>query len=410
MFLLSLSLKHFVKQGTLKVVDCRGTEHVFTGSKTGPEVTIRFHNKLTPWKVAIAPDVYLGEAYMDGTLTVDDGRLYDFIDLATRNIGLAFGHKVYDFIGGIRRAFLWLSRHIPIYKSKSNVAHHYDLSDELYELFLDDNRQYSCAYFEHPDQDLETAQLRKMSHIAAKLCIEKEQKILDIGCGWGGLGIFLAKTCDAEVKGITLSEEQLAYANARSTKEGMAKHARFYLEDYRQIKEKFDRIVSVGMFEHVGRSHYGEFFKIISKLLQDDGVALLHTIGRAQGPNATNPWLKKHIFPGGYMPALSEVTAAIEKAGLYITDVEILRLHYAETAKAWRQRFAKNRDKAKEIYDERFCRMWEFYLASAEGGFRNGGLVVFQIQMAKKQDAVPLTRSYIDNWKAKTLPHSDVAS
>jgi cyclopropane-fatty-acyl-phospholipid synthase len=293
----------------------------------------------------------------------------------------------------------WLARRIhqynPIGKAQANVAHHYDLSDTLYDLFLDADRQYSCAYFIRPDDTLERAQAQKKRHIAAKLLLRPGQKILDIGCGWGGLALYLAKIADAEVTGVTLSKEQHQVARRRAAEAGLAGRVDFKLLDYRLESGRFDRIVSVGMFEHVGVGHYDEFFGALRQLLADDGVALLHTIGRADGPGETNTWIRKYIFPGGYSPALSEVLPAIERAGLYVTDVEVLRLHYAETLRHWRQRVLANRERIVALYDERFLRMWEFYLAGSEVTFRHAGHVVFQIQLAKRVDAVPLTRDYI---------------
>jgi cyclopropane-fatty-acyl-phospholipid synthase len=283
----------------------------------------------------------------------------------------------------------------PVGKAKSNVAHHYDLSGSLYDLFLDRDRQYSCAYFESDDGSLEDAQLAKKRHLAAKLDIKPGMKVLDIGSGWGGLGLYIAEICGAEVTGVTLSEEQHKLSNDRALQRGVSDRVKFLLKDYRHLDQKFDRIVSVGMFEHVGVGHFKEFFTKVNGLLKDDGVAVLHSINRSDGPGATSAWIKKYIFPGGYIPALSEVLPHIEKAGLYVTDVEILRLHYAKTLREWYLRFADHRDRAKELYDERFCRMWEFYLAASECAFRFAGMNNFQIQFVKNQHSLPLTRNYI---------------
>ncbi len=280
-------------------------------------------------------------------------------------------------------------------KAKANVAHHYDLSGALYDLFLDRDRQYSCAYFETPTASLEDAQLAKKRHLAAKLQIKPGMKVLDIGSGWGGLGLYLAETCGAEVVGVTLSEEQHKLSNERARQRGVADRVQFRLLDYRQLNERFDRIVSVGMFEHVGVGHYKEFFAKCRALLKDDGVAVLHSINRSDGPGATSAWIKKYIFPGGYAPALSEVVPHIERQGLYVTDIEILRLHYAQTLREWRRRFADHRERALAIYDERFCRMWEFYLAGSEAPSAIGGMNNFQIQFSRSQHALPLTRDYM---------------
>jgi cyclopropane-fatty-acyl-phospholipid synthase len=285
-------------------------------------------------------------------------------------------------------------------RSRRNVAHHYDLSGKLYDLFLDKDRQYSCAYFTNNNKTLDEAQHDKKRHLAAKLLLTKPGlKVLDIGSGWGGLGLYLARVCQADVTGVTLSAEQLKVSNDRAKAEGLAERARFHLRDYREEQGRYDRIVSVGMFEHVGAGNYRAFFRKMKELLKDDGVAVLHSIGRMSPPGSTNPWLRKYIFPGGYTPALSETFAAIEQEGLWITDVEILRLHYADTLKEWRRRFQENRAEVARLYDERFCRMWEFYLAGCEVAFRRMDQMVFQIQIAKRQDAVPLTRDYMLDWE-----------
>ena len=336
---------------------------------------------------------------MDGTLTVEDGEIYDFLALSLSNMGWGNGHWLQDLLIKAQLLVRRLQQYNPAPVAKRNVAHHYDLSGALYDLFLDNDRQYSCAYFMAPDDSLERAQEQKKRHIAAKLLLKPGNRVLDIGSGWGGLALYLADTGGVEVDGITLSEEQLDVARRRATEADLAERARFHLRDYREIDGSYDRIVSVGMFEHVGVTHYSAFFAKLRELLKDDGVALLHTIGRAEGPGTTNRWLTKYIFPGGYNPALSEVMAAIEHAGLYVTDIEVLRLHYAETLKEWRRRFAVNRDRAAELYDERFCRMWEFYLAACEAVFRYAGHVVFQIQIAKQPDAVPITRDYITDYE-----------
>ncbi|MFY9687234.1 MAG: cyclopropane-fatty-acyl-phospholipid synthase family protein, partial [Pseudolabrys sp.] len=341
------------------------------------------------------PELALGELYMDGRLVVTQGSIYDLIVLLACNIWSDSAPGIARAYSKVRMALRPLHQRNTARRAKRNVAHHYDLDGRLYQLFLDPDMQYSCAYFEHPGQRLEEAQLAKKRHIAAKLLIEPGQRVLDIGSGWGGLALYLAARCGAQVTGITLSEAQLEYARRRAKNYGLTALVNFLGQDYRVIAGSFDRIVSVGMFEHVGISYYDAFFARATELLAKDGVMLLHTIGRADGPSSTNPWIGKYIFPGGHTPALSEVLPAIERTGLIVTDVEILRLHYAETLKAWRERFFVRRDEAKALYNERFCRMWEFYLAMVECGFRHGGLTVFQIQLAKRLDAVPFTRDYI---------------
>jgi cyclopropane-fatty-acyl-phospholipid synthase len=349
---------------------------------------------------------------MDGALVVEDGDIYEFLNLCFSNLGWSNGHGLRRVRASLRRRVRRVAQHNPIPVARANVAHHYDLSDTLYELFLDADRQYSCAYFMAPNDTLERAQEQKKRHIAAKLLLRSGQRILDIGSGWGGLAFYLAQVPDVGVTGVTLSTEQRAYAQRRAAEIGVSDRARFLLKDYRQEEGRYDRIVSVGMFEHVGSAHYREYFEKVRDLLEDDGVALIHTIGRADGPGAANAWINKYIFPGGYVPALSEILPAIERAGLYVTDVEVLRLHYAETLKAWRQRFSANRDRVAAIYDERFCRMWEFYLAGCEAAFRHAGLVNFQIQVAKRVDTVPLTRDYIVEWErahAEDIPKVKLA-
>jgi cyclopropane-fatty-acyl-phospholipid synthase len=326
---------------------------------------------------------------------VTRGSIYDVAALAMRNLALQPPIKLLRMREHVRMALRKLHQRNDQARSRHNVAHHYDLNGRLYELFLDSDRQYSCAYFEYPGQSLEAAQLSKKRHIAAKLMVDPGHRVLDIGSGWGGLALYLGERCGAQVTGITLSEEQLGSACARAQRQGLTGQVEFRLQDYRSIEDRFNRIVSVGMFEHVGVGYYDAFFSKVSELLTDDGVMLLHSIGSMDGPCVNNPWVTKYIFPGGYTPALSEVLPAIERAGLIVTDIEILRLHYAETLREWRERFLARRGEAKVLYDERFCRMWEFYLAGCEAGFRYGGLMVFQIQIAKRLDAVPLTRDYI---------------
>ncbi len=337
---------------------------------------------------------------MDGRLVVEKGTIYDLLLIATRNLALQPQPLLLKLRSNFHKALRSVHRRNSERRAKRNVAHHYDLDGCLYDLFLDADRQYSCAYFEHPDQNIDEAQLAKKRHIAAKLLIAPGHRVLDIGSGWGGLALYLAQQCGAQVTGVTLSEEQLDIARKRAGQKGLASAVDFRLRDYRAIQGQFDRIVSVGMFEHVGVNYYDAFFSKAADLLADDGVMLLHSIGSIDGPTVTNPWVAKYIFPGGYLPALSEVLPAIERAGLIVTDIEILRLHYALTLKAWRERFVSRRAEAVAIYDERFCRMWEFYLAGFEAAFRHGGLMVFQIQLAKRLDAVPLTRDYIAHREA----------
>jgi cyclopropane-fatty-acyl-phospholipid synthase len=340
----------------------------------------------------VDPELKLGEAYMDGTFVVETGTIADFLDLT---LSSDYSTHLSRILGRLRYLWRRLEQFNPKRRARRNVHHHYDLDGRLYSLFLDSDRQYSCGYFEKPEMSLDDAQLAKRRHIAAKLLLDRQLRVLDIGCGWGGLGLYLAETCGADVTGITLSEEQYAAARQRAAERNLTERIDFRLADYREVDERFDRIVSVGMFEHVGVGYYDTFFRKCAELLVDDGVILLHAIGRSEGPSVTNPWIAKYIFPGGYIPALSEVLPAIERAGLLVTDIEVLRLHYAETLKAWRQRFLAHRDDAERIYDARFLRMWEFYLAASEMAFRRQNMMVFQIQLTKRQGVVPITRDYI---------------
>ena len=398
--LLDRVLRRIVKTGDLHVTDWHNTVSRF-GDGRNPKVHIKLASSSAARKMAMDPDRWLGELYMNGDLSMVEGKIYDFLSLALLNIGTDKYHPLHSVLNAARMAMRRIDQYNPVGKAKENVAHHYDLSGQIYDLFLDRDRQYSCAYFENDEATLEEAQLAKKRHIAAKLGIKPGMKVLDIGSGWGGLGLYLAEVCGADVTGVTLSEEQHTLSNERANQRGLKDHARFLLKDYRELEGPFDRIVSVGMFEHVGVGHFPEFFSKVSTLLKPDGTALLHSINRSDGPGATSAWIKKYIFPGGYIPALSEVVPHLERHGLYITDVEILRLHYAKTLREWASRFAANRDRAKEIYDERFCRMWEFYLAASECAFRYSGMNNFQIQFGKDQNVMPLTRDYIAGEEAR---------
>jgi cyclopropane-fatty-acyl-phospholipid synthase len=395
--LLAKVLSRVIREGQLTIINNAGERHVVEGAGEGRAVTMRVHDRRTEWRLVLRPRLALGEAYMDGKVTVEDGNVYALLDLLGRNMAAVDSTTMMRWSYGLQRALRAIQHYNPIGKAQKNVAHHYDLSDELYDSFLDGDRQYSCAYFHSHDESLEQAQLNKKRHIATKLLIRPGQRVLDIGSGWGGMGLFLAREHGVDVTGVTLSKQQHNVSSRRALEDGLADRVRFKLIDYREEPGQYDRIVSVGMFEHVGSAHYVEFFTKVKALLKDDGVLLLHSIGRMEPPGGTNTWLRKYIFPGGYTPALSEVLAAIEKVGLYVTDVEILRLHYAETLRHWRQRFQANRDKVRAMagYDERFCRMWEFYLAGCEVAFRYMNQMVFQMQITRDQHAVPLTRDYI---------------
>lgn len=384
-------LRKVVREGDL-TVRLPGGSSFRLGDGAGPPLRVAITSRLWVLRLAMNPEVALGEAYMEGGLVLEAGGIGDLVEL----IGQNSRHRPIKRIGTLAR--WWRDRRLQANAraaARRNVAHHYDLSLDLYRRFLDEDLQYSCAYFSTPGMPLEEAQRAKKRHLAAKLLIEPGMSVLDIGCGWGGLALTLAQETGAAVDGVTLSTEQLATAQDRAEANGLTGRARFSLTDYRDVAGPYDRIVSVGMFEHVGRPNYQTYFDQVARLLKDDGVAVIHSIGRVEGPNFTQPWVAKYIFPGGYIPALSEVLPAVERAGLIVTDVEILRLHYAETLKAWRDRFAARRAEIAELYDERFCRMWELYLALSELAFRWRGHMVFQLQLAKRIDAVPLTRDYI---------------
>jgi len=392
--LLKTLLQHIVRHGNL-VVTMPGGEVCVFGDGTGKRAGFAVADAGTALQLFIDPDLHFGEAYMDGAVTVTNGTIHDVLAVLFDNAAKVSAPLSLDLPYAIRRRIKRLQQANPIGRARENVAHHYDLSGALYDLFLDKDRQYSCAYYEQHGQGLEAAQLAKKRHLAAKLMIEPGMKVLDIGSGWGGLGLYLAETCGAQVTGVTLSAEQFKLSNQRARERGLDEQVQFLLKDYRELEGEFDRIVSVGMFEHVGIRHYGEMFAKVRELLHKDGVFVLHSIGRAGGPGATSAWIQRYIFPGGYAPALSEVMPEVERAGLYTTDVEILRLHYARTLAEWRKRFAARRDEAVALYDERFARMWEFYLSSSELSFRHFGLNNFQLQATRHQEALPLTRDYI---------------
>ena len=395
--LLFIFLRRFVRRGSLTVTTARGRIGTF-GDRTGHPVAVRFNNASAQRAVLFDPELKLGEAYMDGTLIVERGSIADVLALLLSQERL--GPRNWAVPRVLRYLFRRLQQFNLRSRSRINVAHHYDLDGRLYSLFLDGDQQYSCAYFERPNQSLDDAQLAKKRHLAAKLRIAPGAKVLDIGCGWGGLALYLAEIAGAHITGITLSWEQHQRAQNRAQERGR-RDVEFKLLDYRDLDGRFDRIVSVGMFEHVGVGFYDVFFNQCAKCLAEDGIALLHTIGRYRPPGITNPWIAKYIFPGGYIPALSEVLRAIERAGLIVTDVEILQLHYAETLKAWRERFLAHRDEVVRLYDQRFVRMWEFYLACSEMAFRLGEMVVFQIQMAKQKGVTPPIRDYIAREEAR---------
>ncbi|MEW6767487.1 MAG: cyclopropane-fatty-acyl-phospholipid synthase family protein [Pseudomonadota bacterium] len=403
--LLRFFLSQFIRKGSVTFTTSTGTQFI-CGDGTGEPVSARFCSRASELHLLLDPELAFGEIYTNGSFVMERGSIADLL-------AIAMGQP--DMLPRWGRLLWWvryLGRHLQQFNSqfraKRNVARHYDLDGRLYRLFLDSDMQYSCAYFETPDTSLDDAQLAKKRHIAAKLLVKPDHRVLDIGCGWGGLGLYLAGVAGAQVTGVTLSKEQLGVANARAGEMGLSARATFLMQDYRTVPGPFDRIVSVGMFEHVGVDFYDAYFSHCAEVLADNGVMVLHAIGRSEGPGITNPWIAKYIFPGGYIPALSEVLPAIERAGLLVDDVEILRLHYAKTLKAWRERFLARREEAAKLYDEHFVRMWEFYLACSEMSFRYQNMMVFQFQLSKKQNVVPITRDYLGREEARL--RSDEAS
>lgn len=394
MRLLDRMLNAFVQCGTLTVIDPDGHRRVFKGSP-GPAVTLRITDPRLYRTLYFNPELKAGEAYMDGTLVVEEGSIRDLLMLFALNRDHLRSQPLQQALRRLAKRLRNFTRRNSIRRARANVAHHYDLSNDLYRLFLDEDLNYSCAYFRNAADTLEEAQRNKQRHIAAKLMLQPGQRILDIGCGWGGMAMYLAESADVEVLGVTLSKDQHALATERARARGLDRQVRFELRDYRTVTGQFDRIVSIGMFEHVGATQHHEFFAKLAQLLTDDGVALLHTIGRMGGPGGISPWFQKYIFPGAHVPAVSEATAAAEKARLWITDLEVLRRHYAETLAAWEARFQKHRHTVAQMFDERFCRMWEYYLIAGEFGFRYGKQMVMQMQLAKRAGTVPITRDYM---------------
>lgn len=399
MRLLNAMMSRFIRTGTLRIIDAGGGEHIHRGTDS-PTVTVRLSDPKLHKSLALNPELKAGEAYMDGTLVVEEGSIRDLLMIFALNRSNLRGQPLQKSLRRIYKRLRGFQQHNVIGKAQANVAHHYDLSNDLYRLFLDEDLHYSCAYFANDGDTLEVAQQNKLRHIAAKLDLKPGQKVLDIGSGWGGMALYLAAHADVEVVGVTLSKEQQALATERARERGLQDRVRFDLIDYRDVTDRFDRIVSIGMFEHVGVSHFPEYFSKIRQLLTDDGVALVHSIGRAGGPGSTAAWVRKYIFPGAYAPALSETIAVAEQSGLWVTDLEILRRHYAETLLAWDNRFQARRGEVAAMFDERFCRMWEFYLIVCEMGFRYGKQMVFQVQLTKTIDALPITRDYMQQAEA----------
>jgi len=384
------------------VIDAEGKTHTFGGTP-GPEVTMRLTDPKLYKSLFFNPELAAGEAYMDGRMSFENSTLRDFLTLFSVNRLKLGSYPLQKVLRKVSRGLKRFQQANPVGKAQQNVAHHYDIGNDFYRLFLDKGMQYSCAYFASDADTLEDAQQNKLRLIASKLNLKPGQRVLDIGSGWGDMALYLARMENVSVLGVTLSKEQCTLSNEKAKRLGIADRVRFELQDYRKVRETFDRIVSVGMFEHVGVHHYGEFFAKVNDLLTDDGVMLLHSIGHMSPPGTASPWLRKYIFPGAYSPALSEVFTAVEQNSLWVTDLEFLRVHYAKTLAQWEKRFQANRAEVARMYDERFCRMWEFYLISAEMMFRTGSQLVFHMQLAKKRDAAPIVRDYITDTQRQYL-------
>ena len=388
-------LNNLIKDDGFLLIDANKNKHLIGKPKKENPLTLKILDKSLHTKLLLLPDLYFGEAYTNGSVVIENGTLTEFLDIALKNIGRGETNSFNAIINKLRGTYRFFTNFNLKKKSKSNVAHHYDISEKLYDLFLDEKRQYSCAYFKNDNDTLEEAQNNKIDHIIKKLNLKPNQKVLDIGSGWGTLAIEIAKKSKCEVLGVTLSENQYEYSVQKAKSEGLENQVHFRLTDYRDLNEKFDRVVSVGMFEHVGRKFYGTYFNAISKLLNEDGVALIHTIASVNPPRDPHPWITKYIFPGGYTPSLSEVAKPIEKSGLMLSDLEVWRMHYSHTLKNWKERFLNKKEQVLEMFDEKFLRMWEFYLAGCEMAFKWGDQVVFQMQLIKKHTSVPNTRDYI---------------
>ena len=388
-------LNSLFKHDGFELVDSNSKKYVIGKPSKEKPISLKLLDQKLMQKLLLYPDLYFGEAYMDGSLVIENGNITEFLDLAFKNIGRGNINSYGAVIKKLRGTYRYLTSFNKIAKSKENVAHHYDISEKLYDLFLDENRQYSCAYFKNENDTLEQAQNNKIHHIIKKLNIQPNQKVLDIGSGWGTLALAIAKETQASVTGITLSENQFQYSKNKAKEMNLSNKVDFKLIDYRQLNEKFDRVVSVGMFEHVGRKFYRTYFNKVFKLLNERGIALIHTIGSSMPPRDPQPWIQKYIFPGGYTPSLSEVANPIENSGLIVSDIEVLRMHYAHTLRNWKERFLSKKDIVLDMFDEKFFRMWEFYLASCEMAFKWGDQVVFQLQLSKDNTSVPNTRDYI---------------
>ena len=388
-------LEKLVKDDGFVLEDANKKQHIIGKPLKNPPIKLKLLDNSLHYKLLLLPDLYFGEAYANGSAVIENGTLTEFLEIAMKNIGRGPTSNYATVIKKLMGIYSYITNFNFVGKSKSNVAHHYDISEKLYDLFLDENRQYSCAYFKNDNETIEQAQKNKMNHIIKKLHLKPNLKVLDIGSGWGTLALEIAKQSKCEVLGITLSENQLEYSRNKAKELNLENQVRFELVDYRKLNEKFDRVVSVGMLEHVGKKFYNKYFNSVSKFLNEDGVALIHTIGSVMTPRDPHPWISKYIFPGGYTPSLSELAKPIEKSNLIIADMEVLRMHYAHTLRNWKSRFLGKKEEVLKMFDERFFRMWEFYLAGCEMAFKWGDQVVFQFQLSKKLLSTPNTRDYI---------------
>ena len=388
-------LEKLVKDDGFVLEDANKKQHIIGKPLKNPPIKLKLLDKSLHYKLLLLPDLYFGEAYANGSAVIENGTLTEFLEIAMENIGRGPASNYATVIKKLMGIYSYITNFNFVGKSKSNVAHHYDISEKLYDLFLDENRQYSCAYFKNDNETIEQAQKNKMNHIIKKLHLKPNLKVLDIGSGWGTLALEIAKQSKCEVLGITLSENQLEFSRNKAKELNLENQVRFELVDYRKLNEKFDRVVSVGMLEHVGKKFYNKYFNSVSKFLNEDGVALIHTIGSVMTPRDPHPWISKYIFPGGYTPSLSELAKPIEKSNLIIADMEVLRMHYAHTLRNWKSRFLGKKEEVLKMFDERFFRMWEFYLAGCEMAFKWGDQVVFQFQLSKKLLSTPNTRDYI---------------
>jgi len=391
--LLHKALLRAIRAGQLRLTFPGGRVECYGAG--APVVAVRLTDPDLPRRLLMNPELALGEGYMANTLQIDGDDLRGFLTLIIRSAEGGTLPRPLALIRGFRKGIKRLRQAIPLAKAVQNVAHHYNITDDFYRLFMEEDMQYTCAYYREPGMSLEAAQAAKMDHIAAKLLLKPGMRVLDIGCGWGGLALRLAARHGVHVTGVTLSPVQLAAARRRADAMGLSDRVEFRLQDYRAVPDRFDRVVSVGMMEHVGQPQYATYYKKICDILQPEGVALIHFIGRSSGPSALSPWFQKYIFPGGYAPAFSEVIPAIETSGLVMADLEVWRGHYEQTLQHWQQRFEATLPQTRALFDEAFVRMWRYYLISAELSFTEMKQVLFQVQLTRARLGTPATRDYL---------------